>query len=188
MKATAWRSWRVRLFRCPFSAQKCWLYPLAADEERPDPSVALVTGRAGRLRQQAFLLVQAGSVKRYERQIVTVEPAMPLQAFARNGNDRSNKWFAPTGASKCLRSRALSVFWSLLLGGLVGWIGSLVMRTDTSEGIFLDIVAGAIGAVAAALLLAESTFDSLMAGCLGSLSALTLLQAIRRAERRRGRP
>ena len=170
MKATAWRSWRVRLFRFPFSAQKCWLYPLAADEERPDPSVALVTGRAGRLRQQAFLLVQAGSVKRYERQIVTVEPAMQLQA------------------SKCLRSLALSVFWSLLLGGLVGWIGSLVMRTDTSEGIFLDIVAGAIGAVAAALLLAESTFDSLMAGCLGSLSALTLLQAIRRAERRRGRP
>lgn len=66
------------------------------------------------------------------------------------------------------------------LGALIGWIGSLVMRTDTSEGILLDIAAGVLGAIPMAALLGNnSTFDSLIAGGLGAMIALALLKLVR---------
>lgn len=66
------------------------------------------------------------------------------------------------------------------MGALIGWIGSLVMRTDTSEGILLDIAAGVLGAIPMAALLGNnSTFDSLIAGGLGAMIALALLKLVR---------
>jgi uncharacterized membrane protein YeaQ/YmgE (transglycosylase-associated protein family) len=40
----------------------------------------------------------------------------------------------------------------LIIGGIVGWLASLIMRTDTQQGIILNIVVGIIGAVIASLL------------------------------------
>lgn len=37
----------------------------------------------------------------------------------------------------------------LIVGGLVGWLASLLMRTDASQGILLNIVVGIVGAVVA---------------------------------------
>lgn len=34
----------------------------------------------------------------------------------------------------------------LIVGGIVGWLASLVMRTDAQQGILLNIVVGIIGA------------------------------------------
>jgi len=34
----------------------------------------------------------------------------------------------------------------LVVGGIVGWLASLVMRTDAQQGIILNIVVGIIGA------------------------------------------
>ena len=34
----------------------------------------------------------------------------------------------------------------ILLGGIAGWIGSIVMGTDASQGIFLNVVIGIVGA------------------------------------------
>ena len=34
----------------------------------------------------------------------------------------------------------------LVLGGVAGWIASLIMGTDASQGIFLNVVVGVIGA------------------------------------------
>lgn len=66
------------------------------------------------------------------------------------------------------------------MGALISWIGSLVMRTDTSEGILLDIAAGVLGAIPMAALLGNnSTFDSLIAGGLGAMIALALLKLVR---------
>ncbi len=41
----------------------------------------------------------------------------------------------------------LTVFIWLLVGGLIGWLASLVMRTDKEQGIHLDIVVGVGGAL-----------------------------------------
>jgi uncharacterized membrane protein YeaQ/YmgE (transglycosylase-associated protein family) len=38
------------------------------------------------------------------------------------------------------------ILW-LVIGGVVGWIASIVMRRDGSQGIFLNVVVGIIGAM-----------------------------------------
>lgn len=69
----------------------------------------------------------------------------------------------------------------LLLGLLIGWFASLVMRTDTQAGILLDLLVGAAGALALAQLLGEgSMFDNLVAAGLGALVALGLVSLVRR--------
>lgn len=40
------------------------------------------------------------------------------------------------------------VIW-LIVGGLVGWLASLIMRTDAQQGILMNIVVGIIGALIA---------------------------------------
>jgi uncharacterized membrane protein YeaQ/YmgE (transglycosylase-associated protein family) len=37
------------------------------------------------------------------------------------------------------------IIW-LIIGGVVGWLASLVMRTDAQQGIVLNIVVGIVGA------------------------------------------
>ena len=34
----------------------------------------------------------------------------------------------------------------LVVGGIIGWIASMIMRTDGQQGIFLNIVVGIVGA------------------------------------------
>jgi uncharacterized membrane protein YeaQ/YmgE (transglycosylase-associated protein family) len=40
------------------------------------------------------------------------------------------------------------IIW-LAIGGIVGWIASLVMRTDAQQGVLLNVVVGIVGAVIA---------------------------------------
>jgi uncharacterized membrane protein YeaQ/YmgE (transglycosylase-associated protein family) len=42
----------------------------------------------------------------------------------------------------------------LIVGGVVGWIASMIMRTDAQQGIVLNVVVGIIGAALAGWLLA----------------------------------
>lgn len=37
------------------------------------------------------------------------------------------------------------IIW-LVVGGLIGWIASIVMKTDGQQGLFLNIVVGIVGA------------------------------------------
>ncbi len=37
------------------------------------------------------------------------------------------------------------IIW-LIVGGVIGWLASLVMRTDAQQGIFLNIIVGIVGA------------------------------------------
>ena len=34
----------------------------------------------------------------------------------------------------------------LVVGGIIGWVASLIMRTDGQQGIFLNVIVGIIGA------------------------------------------
>ena len=38
------------------------------------------------------------------------------------------------------------IIW-LIVGGIVGWLASLIMRTDAQQGVLLNIVVGIVGAV-----------------------------------------
>ena len=37
------------------------------------------------------------------------------------------------------------IIW-LIVGGVIGWVASLIMRTDGQQGIFLNVIVGIIGA------------------------------------------
>jgi uncharacterized membrane protein YeaQ/YmgE (transglycosylase-associated protein family) len=41
----------------------------------------------------------------------------------------------------------------IIIGGILGWIASKIMRTDAQQGVFLNIVVGIIGAALAGFLL-----------------------------------
>lgn len=47
------------------------------------------------------------------------------------------------------------IIW-LIIGGIVGWIASLIMRRDGQQGIILNIVVGIVGAFIGGLLLGPS--------------------------------
>ncbi|MBA3506357.1 MAG: GlsB/YeaQ/YmgE family stress response membrane protein [Betaproteobacteria bacterium] len=38
------------------------------------------------------------------------------------------------------------IIW-LVVGGVVGWLASLVMKTDAQQGIFLNVIVGIVGAL-----------------------------------------
>jgi uncharacterized membrane protein YeaQ/YmgE (transglycosylase-associated protein family) len=37
----------------------------------------------------------------------------------------------------------------LIVGGVVGWLASIIMRTDAQQGIFLNVIVGIVGALLA---------------------------------------
>lgn len=41
----------------------------------------------------------------------------------------------------------------IIVGGILGWLASMVMRTDGQQGIFLNIVVGVVGALVAGFLI-----------------------------------
>lgn len=40
------------------------------------------------------------------------------------------------------------IIW-IVVGGVIGWLASLIMRTDAQQGLFLNIVVGIVGALLA---------------------------------------
>lgn len=74
----------------------------------------------------------------------------------------------------------MAIALSLLFGAFLGWVYSVLARTDTNERIIIDILVGALGAVAMALALGNnSSFDSVVAAFLGAFVALSILHLVR---------
>jgi uncharacterized membrane protein YeaQ/YmgE (transglycosylase-associated protein family) len=74
----------------------------------------------------------------------------------------------------------LAIVLSLLFGAFLGWLYSVLARTDTNERIISDVLIGALGAVAMALALGNNSFfDSLVAAFLGAFVALAVLFVVR---------
>jgi uncharacterized membrane protein YeaQ/YmgE (transglycosylase-associated protein family) len=79
----------------------------------------------------------------------------------------------------------------LLVGGIIGWLASILMRTDAQQGIFLNIVVGIVGAVIAGFVITpliggapitSGAFDilSLFASFLGAVVLLAIVNLFRR--------
>jgi uncharacterized membrane protein YeaQ/YmgE (transglycosylase-associated protein family) len=41
----------------------------------------------------------------------------------------------------------------IIVGGVLGWLASIVMRTDAQQGIFLNVIVGILGALLGRFLL-----------------------------------
>ena len=79
----------------------------------------------------------------------------------------------------------------LVVGGILGWLASVVMRTDGQQGLFLNVIVGVVGAVLAGYLLTpllggapftSGAFDikSLFVSFLGSVVLLGTVNLVRR--------
>lgn len=82
------------------------------------------------------------------------------------------------------------IIW-IVVGGILGWLASLVMRTDAQQGILLNVVVGIIGALLGGWLLAplfgtgtinQSDFSlpSLLVSFLGAVVLLAIVNLVRR--------
>lgn len=64
----------------------------------------------------------------------------------------------------------------LVVGGLVGWIASLSMKTDSQQGMFLNVVVGIIGAAIAGWIISPLVgLPSINAGSISVASILVSL-------------
>lgn len=85
----------------------------------------------------------------------------------------------------------MTLFLILVVGGVIGWLASLVMRTDGQQGIFLNVVVGIVGALIAGVLvtpflggapITSGSFDlmSLVVSFLGAVILLAIINLFRR--------
>jgi uncharacterized membrane protein YeaQ/YmgE (transglycosylase-associated protein family) len=79
----------------------------------------------------------------------------------------------------------------IIIGGVLGWLASIVMRTDAQQGLLLNVVVGIVGAILGGLLLAPliggnsittGAFDfrSLLVSFLGAVILLAIVNMFRR--------
>ena len=82
------------------------------------------------------------------------------------------------------------IIW-IILGGILGWLASLLMRTNAQQGVFLDIIVAIIGAFLGGLLLAplfgtgtinqnDFSLSGLLVSLLGAVILLAIVNLFRR--------
>ena len=74
----------------------------------------------------------------------------------------------------------------IVVGGILGWLASIVMRTDGQQGILLNVVVGIVGAFLAGLIVnggsiaTDVNMMSLLWSFLGAIVLLAIVNLVRR--------
>lgn len=82
------------------------------------------------------------------------------------------------------------IIW-LIVGGIIGWVASMIMRTDAQQGILLNVVVGIIGAFLGGWLISplvgtgtinqgDFSIGSLLVSILGAVILLAIVNLFRR--------
>ena len=76
------------------------------------------------------------------------------------------------------------IIW-LIIGGVIGWLASIVMRTDAQQGIFLNVVVGIVGSYIGGLLFgpmfgAAGGIGPYISAFLGALILLAIVNLVQR--------
>ena len=85
----------------------------------------------------------------------------------------------------------MNIILMLIVGGLIGWIASMIMRTNAQQGVILNIVVGIVGALLAGLLLAplfgtgsitqgDFSLSGLLISLVGAIVLLAIVNLFRR--------
>jgi uncharacterized membrane protein YeaQ/YmgE (transglycosylase-associated protein family) len=89
----------------------------------------------------------------------------------------------------------MSLLLWIVIGGILGWLASMVMRTDAQQGIFLNVVVGIVGALLGGWFLApmfgtgtintnDFSMVSLLVSFLGAVILLAIVNLIMRGRAR----
>ena len=79
----------------------------------------------------------------------------------------------------------------VIIGGILGWLASMVMRTDGQQGVLLNVVVGIIGALLAGFVInpligggnimaGDYSASSLVVSFLGAVVLLAIVNLVRR--------
>jgi uncharacterized membrane protein YeaQ/YmgE (transglycosylase-associated protein family) len=79
----------------------------------------------------------------------------------------------------------------LVVGGIIGWLASIVMKTDGQQGIVLNVVVGIVGALIAGFLITPLiggapitsgviSIQSILVSFLGAIVLLAIVNLVRR--------
>ena len=79
----------------------------------------------------------------------------------------------------------------LIVGGLIGWVASMIMRTDGQQGIILNVVVGIVGALLAGFIITPLiggvpitsgalSIQSVLVSLLGAIVLLAIVNLVRR--------
>lgn len=79
------------------------------------------------------------------------------------------------------------ILW-LVIGGVVGWLASLIMRTDAQQGIVLNVIVGIVGAFLAGLIFSRGNINqgspldisNILISLLGAVVLLAIVNLVRR--------
>ncbi|MGF7204289.1 putative membrane protein YeaQ/YmgE (transglycosylase-associated protein family) [Sphingobium olei] len=77
------------------------------------------------------------------------------------------------------------ILW-LVVGGIIGWLASMVMRTDAQQGILLNIVVGIVGAFIGGLIFSGGSINegltlySFLVSLVGAIILLAIVNLVRR--------
>ena len=82
------------------------------------------------------------------------------------------------------------IIW-LVVGGVIGWIASLIMKTDAQQGLFLNVVVGIVGALIGGWLLSpmvgagtlnqgDFSLPGLFVSLVGAVVLLFIVNLVRR--------
>lgn len=77
------------------------------------------------------------------------------------------------------------ILW-LVIGGVVGWLASIIMRTNAQQGLFLNIVVGIVGAFIAGLIFNGGTINqaitiqTFLVSLVGAVVLLAIVNLVRR--------
>jgi uncharacterized membrane protein YeaQ/YmgE (transglycosylase-associated protein family) len=82
------------------------------------------------------------------------------------------------------------IIW-LVVGGVVGWLASMIMRTDAQQGILLNIIVGIVGAFLAGLIFSRGNINSapldlmsFLVSLVGAVILLGIVNLVRRGSLR----
>lgn len=78
----------------------------------------------------------------------------------------------------------------LIVGGVVGWLASIIMRTDAQQGILLNVIVGIVGALLAGFIISPLlgvgtindgiTLSSFLISLVGAVILLAIVNLFRR--------
>lgn len=78
------------------------------------------------------------------------------------------------------------ILW-LIIGGVIGWLASIVMRTDGQQGIVLNVVVGIVGAFIGGLVFSGGSINgaplslySFLVSLVGAIILLAIVNLVRR--------
>ena len=83
----------------------------------------------------------------------------------------------------------------LAVGGIIGWVASMVMKTDAQQGIFLNVIVGIVGAFLGGLLISplvgvpsinQNAFSlgAMLVSLVGAIILLAIVNLFRRGKSR----